>query len=324
MAMGSPRQLCATGHLQRPWAGDWLWNHSQPKGSASSYLVPRTGCTGHALLQRLEPPEYARITLGYLYYCNPHELQLQIAGWKALPGRTAQQLCIIVVDDGSPEGHDAAGVAARAGCTALNLVIMRVEQDIDWNIGGGRNLIVAVAPTDYVMLLDLDVVVPPSLAALLPELVKRVALFEHNRKRWLVMIDFPRVSVEGTVRRPMSRPHPGVALMRRKTYWRAGGCDEDFSGGYGSTDKHFRARIARTAGLGVHSLQSSPLLSPFAELHQLTGGGGRHPLNYTCVKESEFASGAAQNRSRNLRLLAAKQQGSQLLSVQNLVLSVRT
>lgn len=40
--------------------------------------------------------------------------------------------------------------------------------------------------------------------------------------------------------------HPGVMMLRKDSYWLAGGCDEDFVGAYGQTDPHFRWRASNT------------------------------------------------------------------------------
>jgi hypothetical protein len=42
--------------------------------------------------------------------------------------------------------------------------------------------------------------------------------------------------------------HPATMLTSRSSYWRVGGCDEDFVGNYGFTDVHFAARLRQTPG----------------------------------------------------------------------------
>ena len=36
-----------------------------------------------------------------------------------------------------------------------------------------------------------------------------------------------------------NKPHPAICLIRKKDYWKIGGCDEDFVGNYGYTDPSF-------------------------------------------------------------------------------------
>ena len=43
-------------------------------------------------------------------------------------------------------------------------------------------------------------------------------------------------------------------MLRKASYWLAGGCDEGFVGEYGVTDLHFRHRASRTKGLRVYSM----------------------------------------------------------------------
>ena len=58
------------------------------------------------------------------------------------------------------------------------------------------------------------------------------------------MVQFPRI-VPALGDKKLSF-HPGVMMIRKESYWLAGGCDEDFVGQYGQTDPHFRWRASNT------------------------------------------------------------------------------
>ena len=68
---------------------------------------------------------------------------------------------------------------------------MRIEQDLAWNIGGARNLLVAMAPTEHVLLMDMDTRVPEALAAQLHTLVPKMTALEHASEKGHVFVHFP-------------------------------------------------------------------------------------------------------------------------------------
>ena len=71
--------------------------------------------------------------------------------------------------------------------------------------------------------MDMDMRVPEALAAQLHTLVPNMTALEHASKKGHVFLRFPR-----DVR---SKPaHPAVMMLRKASYWLAGGCDEDFVG----------------------------------------------------------------------------------------------
>ncbi|KAH8059994.1 hypothetical protein JL722_4948 [Aureococcus anophagefferens] len=71
-----------------------------------------------------------------------------------------------------------------------------------------------------------------------------------------VLRGFPRV-LESSGRKHR-RVHPGVVLESRRTYWTAGGCDEDLVGHYGFTDLAHYGRVEKAAGCALEAAASAP------------------------------------------------------------------
>ena len=228
------------------------------------------------------------MTLGFLYYCNAALFRDQLASWSAWPTQLRRQSFFLVVDDGSPTGAEAAVQLSPTLLHRLRISICRVQQNLAWNIGGARNLIFAFAPTEYVLMLDMDVVVPVAFAAKLPLLIDAIRNIEQRDRKYKVLTYFPRKG---------ARPHPAVMLLRRATYWSAGGCDEDFVGSYGVTDVHFRWRASRTGNITLHSQYDQPLAKDLPELAQ------------TRIRLDSACPPLVRNATRNKLLLLAKQSG---------------
>ena len=137
-------------------------------------------------------------------------------------------------------------------------------------------------------MLDMDVVVPVAFAAKLPLLIDAIRTIEQRDRKSKVLTYFPRKG---------ARPHPAVMLLRRATYWSAGGCDEDFVGSYGVTDVHFRWRASRTGNITLHSQYDQPLAKDLPELAQ------------TRIRLDSACPPLVRNATRNKLLLLAKQSG---------------
>lgn len=153
------------------------------------------------------------------YYSQPEMLARQAAEWKGYP----EGVEVIVVDDGSR-------IPAKAdGCS-----IYRVTEDIPWHQDGARNLGAHVALHEWLLLLDIDHVLPAEAAqALLRRLseLRTMSAFRPSRRL-----------VSGAHR---LNPAANIWLIRREDFWRVGGYDERLCGSYG-TDLEFRPRLRRT------------------------------------------------------------------------------
>ncbi len=173
------------------------------------------------------------ITLCMPYYRNAGMLQEQYRRIRALDRITRDRIAVIVVDDGSPDG-DAPG--AEVGCP---LSVYRIEVDVRWNQDAARNIAVHHALSPWVLLTDIDHVVPQATwDGLLGRKLDRTRVYR-----------FGRMTLDGVDPDQLSpyKPHPNTWLMTGKAYDRMGGYDERLAGLYG-TDADFRDRLVRSIG----------------------------------------------------------------------------
>lgn len=175
-----------------------------------------------------------RVTFIYPYYENPQFLAEQRATWCAYPEFLLRQVDFIVVDDGSPEHpleaelrHDSAPGRLRA---------FRVGVDCRWNWLAARNIGAHHASDGWLLLTDMDHVVPA-------ETLAAVLYGSHDPG---TIYGFDRAEHTGAA----IQPHPNSWLMTREMFWRVGGYDERLSGHYG-TDGDWRRRCAATAKMAI-------------------------------------------------------------------------
>ncbi len=174
-------------------------------------------------------------TLVMAYYDNPGMLRHQIKVWTGLPPDIRAALHVIVVDDGSPRWPALAAVSKRGGWAdaIADFQLYRMKEDIPWNQDACRNIGVKKALTPWVLLTDMDHVVP--LATWRRLMAEKIG--KHDVYR------FGRVSA------PEMQPyklHPNSWACTVKTFWKSGGYDEALAGNYG-TDGDFGKRLIRAA-----------------------------------------------------------------------------
>lgn len=178
-------------------------------------------------------------TLVMAYYENAGMLREHVRTWLALPLELAAALRVVIVDDGSPERpalealfqHPLAfdSLAARLG----GLQVWRMGVDVRWNQDACRNIGVREASTRWVLLTDMDHVVPEQTwRRLMAEKLKKPIAYRFGR------VNAPRGDVY--------KVHPNTWAMTRDLYWQAGGYDEALAGHYG-TDGDFKVRLSRVA-----------------------------------------------------------------------------
>jgi glycosyltransferase involved in cell wall biosynthesis len=146
-------------------------------------------------------------TLVMAYYENAGMLRAQFATIRSLPANLRDLLHVVIVDDGSPD-HP-----ARPEDIGCSLQIWRIGVDIRWNQDAARNIGVAHAETDWVLLTDMDHVVPEATWA-------RLLLRKWDPN---VVYRFGRVSAPDLL---PYKPHPNSWFLTRKLFDRAGGYDE--------------------------------------------------------------------------------------------------
>lgn len=178
------------------------------------------------------------LTLIMPYYDNPAMLEEQQRQWSYYPDELRARLHVIIVDDGSPRWpalpHVQASTLLPSALASFRLY--RTLVDVRWNWLFCRNLGVSEASTDWVLMTDIDHVMPKkTLAYILDGPLKDAFAYRFSR------VDAPAMTPY--------KAHPNTWLVTRKLFDRIGGYDERFSGFYG-TDGEFRRRVEdRTDGI---------------------------------------------------------------------------
>ena len=168
------------------------------------------------------------ISLVFAYYENPSMLELQ---WKEIaqyPASVKQKLEVLIVDDGSPT-QPAAEVPRPQNLPKHS--IFRLNRDLRWNQDAARNIGANEAQSPWLLLTDIDHVVPE-------ETLSHIIGMTKNRS---VFYTFSRIKFATGEER---EPHPNSYFMTKELYWAIGGHDEDYAGIYGK-DFLFRQRAHR-------------------------------------------------------------------------------
>jgi len=170
------------------------------------------------------------ITLCMAYYENPSMLAKQYLELSMLPATLKKQIRLIVVDDGSPEFPIVSpGDECLKRMGLASVALYRMDVDVRWNQDACRNLAVSQAETKWVLLTDIDHIVPVA--------TWRRIIF--GRLSWKATYSFER---ETGPTLSVRNPHPNSWLLRVETFDAMGGYDERFAGYYG-TDGDFRRRL---------------------------------------------------------------------------------
>jgi hypothetical protein len=168
-------------------------------------------------------------TLVMAYYMNPRMLAEHVRLWRSLPAELAARLHVVIIDDGSPE--QAAHEAMRSIGTppVASFELWRMLVNIPWNQDACRNIGVRQASTEWLLLTDIDHMIPA-------ETWRRLMTGKLDSN---TVYRFARVSAPSM---EPYKPHPNSWAMRRTIYWDCGGYDERLAGNYG-TDGDFLVRI---------------------------------------------------------------------------------
>lgn len=168
------------------------------------------------------------ITIVFAYYDNPSMLEFQ---WKQMAGYSQavrRRIEVIVVDDASPNSP---AVAVPRFKSLPDHRIYRITKDVPWNQDAARNIGAHEANSPWLLLTDIDHVVPEETLETLLGMEKDSTVF-YTLGRTKFFTDDVR------------KPHPNSYVMTRDMYWAIGGHDEDYAGIYGK-DYLFRKRALR-------------------------------------------------------------------------------
>ncbi|MES2717799.1 MAG: hypothetical protein V4795_18675 [Pseudomonadota bacterium] len=173
----------------------------------------------------------ADLTLITHVYNAQQPVDRQLALWQQFSPALQARLKFLVIDDHSD-------VPLQVDKGALDLRLVRVDDDIDWNMPGCRNLAATLAQTEWMLFFDVDNVA--SEASLL-KIVDNLPRLDANRLHVFRRTE-NGVDVE---------PHINSFLITRQGFFKAGGYDEDFSGHYGYEDVAFRMMWRKHVGTEV-------------------------------------------------------------------------
>jgi hypothetical protein len=145
--------------------------------------------------------------------------------WCSYPHFLKEQISFCIIDDCSKIPADK--VLSDVDLSDLDIHIYRVTDDLYCNIAGVRNLSASVCETDWMVILDMDTMIPKELAFEMLKLSnsEKGNCFKFNRR------------IKNHEKN--NQIHPAVCLLRKDDYWNVGGCDEDLVGNYGFTDPIF-------------------------------------------------------------------------------------
>jgi glycosyltransferase involved in cell wall biosynthesis len=175
------------------------------------------------------------------------------------PKDLREQLTLLVVDDGSPSGLKAQEYITLSHRQLLRIRIARVQINKPWNTPGARNLAFHVADTANVLMIDSDLLVP--LETMRAVLTWKILQQEQQDDHHHVAHQFNRTRLDGTY-----KTHPSASYISVNAYWASGGCEEDFSGNYGSEDvafwyhfeKHKNNQIVEHSEIFLHQFDKEP------------------------------------------------------------------
>jgi glycosyltransferase involved in cell wall biosynthesis len=157
-------------------------------------------------------------------YNNWRCLQRQFSIRERFPSSLALQSELIVVDDHSDSELPLSEIP-------VNTLVVRIRNRKDWNQSGARNLGVAMARGDWMLLNDVDhffeLDVLETIVETLPDLSSD-SLYRPQRIQ---------EAPDGTVT-PIGVPM-NIYVIRRDAFEAIGGVDEDFAGHYGYEDREF-------------------------------------------------------------------------------------
>jgi hypothetical protein len=165
-------------------------------------------------------------TLCMAYYDNLRMWEMQIERISRLPDDLRGALKVIICDDGSPRWP---AVPGPIGCA---LKIYRIDVDVPWNQDAARNICVRHSDTQWLLLTDMDHIVPyMTWDRLMRGKLDKAYCYKLQR-----------TTLEPDWRETPYKPHPNTWVCTRRAYDEAGGYDERFAGHYG-TDADFRDRL---------------------------------------------------------------------------------
>lgn len=177
-----------------------------------------------------------KLTLIYSYYNAPKMLATHYNHLAGFSTATKLQMELVIVDDGS-QVAPAVDVPRPEGLPPLQ--IWRIKEDKFFNWPGARNLGAKVARGEWLLITDLDHMVPEDTARAMMADVVAGTVYRFAR------LDYPELTPT-LGKRGEHKRHPNSWGMEKSMYWKIGGHDEFFSGHYGF-DGVYHSRVEQHA-----------------------------------------------------------------------------
>jgi hypothetical protein len=178
------------------------------------------------------------LTLVLTYYRQPKMLARHLEEWNKYEGT----LRIVLVDDGSPEPALPIVKKLASKATLDVLEIYRTDVDLPWCREFARNLGAKMATTPWLLIADLDHLLPlDSLLRLRETALQPKTWFRFRRMR-VGKADETRKKDQIPLHCEFGEIHPHVDsyLTRAKHYWKVGGYNEAFCGVLGGGNEFLR------------------------------------------------------------------------------------
>lgn len=183
-----------------------------------------------------KPGPPAMITLGMAFFQNGGMLRVHQDTWSSYSPKLKSRFQVVVVDDCSPDN------TADESYKEVDIVsyrLYRLTRKVRWNWLACRNLAAKVADTSWLILTDMDHLLPEeTLSFLLNFRIRSDRVYRFNR------VSAPDLTPY--------HPHADSFFLPKELFWKIGGYDERFSGLYGSSSD-IRHRM-RSLGIPIELL----------------------------------------------------------------------
>jgi len=177
------------------------------------------------------------LTIVHPFYNDKERFDLQFWNWMDYDKEIKKNLKIIISDDCSTPPVVEYLTPSKTKRININLEIYRILKDLKWNTPGALNLGILNSSTDWILIMDSDCLLKPSIISQLMKNLK-------PSKEWFYY--FPRNRITNK-REKLTRYLPCSVLFHKENFVDIGGFDEDFtgerSGGYGIFDNAFENQI---------------------------------------------------------------------------------
>jgi glycosyltransferase involved in cell wall biosynthesis len=179
------------------------------------------------------------------YFNNPDMMKVHLATWHTFSKAAKDAIHFIVVDDCSTP-------PLEIPFAKLNLSVLRIHDDITWNLAGARNLGAHHCKTDWFLMTDTDMLLTADNAELL------LALDRSDPNTIWNMNHIGHVD-----RKSKLGNNANQVFLNRELFWKCWGYSEDFAGSYGGQEGHLRSKLFREGG--VRTLDHDVLMHHFGE-----------------------------------------------------------